>query len=65
MGAKADVCSWCLVRISGPAKVSVKIQAAGLKVAESYVSVTEVSSTRRHAEKILQDDSFPYCRPLT
>ena len=65
MGAKADVCFmvlgedlWDLRRFQS------KIQAAGLKVAESYVSVTEVSEYAAGTpEHILQARLFPVLPP--
>ena len=65
MGAKADVCFmvlgenlWDLRRFQS------RIQAAGLHVAESYVSVTEVSEyAGGMPEKMLQDRLFPVLPP--
>ena len=65
MGAKADACFmvlgenlWELRRFQS------KIQAAGFKVAESYVSVTEISEYAAGTpEKILQDRLFPVLPP--
>ena len=61
MGAKADVCFmvlgedlWTLRQLQS------KIQSAGFLVAESYVSVTEVSEyAAGMPEKMLQDRLFP------
>jgi peroxiredoxin len=65
MGAKADVCFmvlgedlWTLRQLQS------KIQAAGFVVAESYVSVTEVSEyAAGMPEKMLQDRLFPQLPP--
>jgi peroxiredoxin len=65
MGAKADVCFmilgedlWTLRQLQS------KIQAAGFFVAESYVSVTEVSEyAAGMPEKMLQDRLFPTLPP--
>ena len=65
VGAKADVCFmvlgedlWDLRRFQS------KIQAAGLKVAESYVSVTEVSEyASGMPEKMINDRLFPVLPP--
>jgi len=65
MGAKADVCFmilgedlWTLRQLQS------KIQAAGFVVAESYVSVTEVSEyAAGMPEKMLQDRLFPALPP--
>ncbi|MDE2282038.1 MAG: chlorite dismutase family protein [Actinomycetales bacterium] len=65
MGAKADTCFmvlgedlWDLRRFQS------KIQAAGLVVAESYVSVTEVSEyASGMPEKMLNDRLFPVLPP--
>jgi len=65
MGAKADVCFmilgedlWTLRQLQS------KIQAAGFHVAESYVSVTEVSEyAAGMPEKMLQDRLFPTLPP--
>ena len=65
MGAKADTCFmvlgedlWDLRRFQS------KIQAAGLVVAESYVSVTEVSEyAAGMPEKMLNDRLFPVLPP--
>jgi chlorite dismutase len=65
MGAKADVCFmvlgedlWALRQLQS------KIQAAGFVVAESYVSVTEVSEyAAGMPEKMLQDRLFPQLPP--
>jgi len=65
MGAKADVCFmilgedlWALRQLQS------KIQAAGFLVAESYVSVTEVSEyAAGMPEKMLQDRLFPTLPP--
>jgi len=65
MGAKADVCFmilgedlWTLRQLQS------KIQAAGFLVAESYVSVTEVSEyAAGMPEKMLQDRLFPTLPP--
>ena len=65
MGAKADTCFmvlgedlWDLRRFQS------KIQAAGLVVAESYVSVTEVSEyASGMPEKMLHDRLFPVLPP--
>ena len=65
MGAKADVCFmilgedlWALRQLQS------KIQAAGFLVAESYVSVTEVSEyAAGMPEKMLQDRLFPALPP--
>jgi len=65
MGAKADVCFMVLgENLWDLRKFQSKIQAAGLKVAESYVSVTEVSEYAAGTpEKILQDRLFPVLPP--
>src|ERR1700722_11952322 len=65
MGAKADICFmilgedlWTLRQLQS------KIQAAGFLVAESYVSVTEVSEyAAGMPEKMLQDRLFPALPP--
>jgi hydrogen peroxide-dependent heme synthase len=65
MGAKADVCFmvlgedlWTLRQLQS------KIQAAGFLVAESYVSVTEVSEyAAGMPEQMLQDRLFPQLPP--
>lgn len=65
IGAKADTCFmvlgenlWDLRRFQS------KIQAAGLRVAESYVSVTEVSEyATGMPEKMLNDRLFPVLPP--
>jgi len=65
MGAKADVCFmilgedlWTLRQLQS------KIQSAGFMVAESYVSVTEVSEyAAGMPEKMLQDRLFPTLPP--
>ena len=65
MGAKADVCFmilgedlWTLRQLLS------KIQSAGFMVAESYVSVTEVSEyAAGMPEKMLQDRLFPTLPP--
>src|ERR1039458_2119074 len=65
MGAKADVCFmilgedlWTLRQLQS------RIQAAGFLVAESYVSVTEVSEyAAGMPEKMLQDRLFPTLPP--
>src|ERR1700691_1477191 len=65
MGAKADVCFmvlgedlWMLRQFQS------KIQAAGFLVAESYVSVTEVSEyAAGMPEQMLQDRLFPKLPP--
>jgi hydrogen peroxide-dependent heme synthase len=65
MGAKADVCFMVLGEdLWDLRKFQSKIQAAGLKVAESYVSVTEVSEyAMGMPEKMLQDRLFPTLPP--
>ena len=65
MGAKADVCFMVLGEdLWDLRKFQSKIQAAGFKVAESYVSVTEVSEYAAGTpEKILQDRLFPVLPP--
>ena len=65
MGAKADVCFMVLGENLWDLRTfQSKIQAAGLKVAESYVSVTEVSEYAAGTpEKILHDRLFPVLPP--
>ena len=65
VGAKADVCFMVLGEdLWDLRKFQSKIQAAGLKVAESYVSVTEVSEyAMGMPEKMLQDRLFPTLPP--
>ena len=65
MGAKADVCFMVLGEdLWDLRKFQSKVQAAGFKVAESYVSVTEVSEYAAGTpEKILQDRLFPVLPP--
>ncbi|MHB1088062.1 MAG: chlorite dismutase family protein [Acidimicrobiales bacterium] len=65
VGAKADVCFMVLGEdLWDLRKFQSKIQAAGLKVAESYVSVTEVSEyAMGMPEKMLQDRLFPSLPP--
>jgi hydrogen peroxide-dependent heme synthase len=65
MGAKADTCFMVLgENLWDLRKFQSKIQAAGFKVAESYVSVTEVSEyAQGMPEKMLQDRLFPNLPP--
>ena len=65
MGAKADTCFMVLGDdLWDLRKFQSKIQAAGFLVAESYVSVTEVSEyAGATPEKILQDRLFPILPP--
>ena len=65
MGAKADACFMVLgENLWDLRKFQSKIQSAGFKVAESYVSVTEVSEYAAGTpEKILQDRLFPVLPP--
>ena len=65
MGAKADTCFMILGEdLWDLRKFQSKVQAAGFLVAESYVSVTEVSEyAGATPEKILQDRLFPVLPP--
>jgi chlorite dismutase len=65
MGAKADTCFMALGEdLWDLRKFQSRIQASGFKVAESYVSVTEVSEyAGATPEKILQDRLFPVLPP--
>jgi len=65
MGAKADTCFMVLGEdLWDLRKFQTKIQAAGFKVAESYVSVTEVSEyAAGMPEKMLNDRLFPVLPP--
>jgi chlorite dismutase len=65
MGAKADVCFMVLGEdLWKLRQFQSQIQAAGLFVAESYVSVTEVSEYAADMpEKMLQDRLFPTLPP--
>ena len=65
MGAKADTCFMVLGEdLWDLRKFQSKIQAAGLKVAESYVSVTEVSEyAAGMPEKMINDRLFPVLPP--
>lgn len=65
MGAKADACFMVLGKnLWDLRKFQSKIQAAGLKVAESYVSITEVSEyAAGMPEKMINDRLFPKLPP--
>jgi peroxiredoxin len=65
LGAKADACFMVLgADLWNLRKFQSKIQAAGLKVAESYVSVTEVSEyAAGMPEKMINDRLFPVLPP--
>ena len=65
MGAKADTCFMVLGENLWDLRAfQSKIQAAGLKVAESYVSVTEVSEyAQGMPEKMITDRLFPTLPP--
>ncbi len=65
MGAKADTCFMVLGEdLWDLRKFQSKVQAGGFKVADSYVSVTEVSEyAGATPEKILQDRLFPVLPP--
>lgn len=65
MGAKADTCFMVLGEdLWDLRKFQSKIQASGFKVAESYVSVTEVSEyAAGMPEKMVQDRLFPKLPP--
>ena len=65
MGAKADTCFMILgENLWDLRKFQSKIQAAGFKVAESYVSVTEVSEyAAGMPEKMINDRLFPNLPP--
>ena len=65
LGAKADACFMVLgADLWDLRKFQSKIQAAGLKVAESYVSVTEVSEyAAGMPEKMINDRLFPVLPP--
>ncbi len=65
MGAKADTCFMVLGEdLWDLRKFQTKIQAAGFKVAESYVSVTEVSEyAAGMPEKMINDRLFPVLPP--
>ncbi len=65
MGAKADACFMVLgENLWDLRKFQSKIQAAGLKVAESYVSITEVSEyAAGMPEKMINDRLFPKLPP--
>jgi chlorite dismutase len=65
MGAKADTCFMVLgENLWDLRKFQSKIQAAGFKVAESYVSVTEISEyAAGMPEKMINDRLFPVLPP--
>ena len=65
MGAKADTCFMVLgENLWDLRKFQSRIQAAGFRVAESYVSVTEVSEYAAGTpEKILNDRLYPVLPP--
>jgi chlorite dismutase len=65
MGAKADICFMVLgINLWDLRTFQSKIQAAGLLVSESYVSVTEVSEYAAGTpEKILHDRLWPVLPP--
>ncbi len=65
MGAKADTCFMVLgENLWDLRKFQSRIQAAGFKVAESYVSVTEVSEyAAGMPEKMINDRLFPTLPP--
>ena len=65
MGAKADTCFMVLgTNLWDLRKFQSKIQAAGFMVAESYVSVTEISeSAQGMPEKMINDRLFPVLPP--
>jgi len=65
MGAKADTCFMVLGEdLWDLRKFQSKIQAAGFRVAESYVSVTEVSEyAAGMPEKMINDRLFPVLPP--
>ena len=65
LGAKADACFMVLgADLWDLRKFQSKIQAAGLKVVESYVSVTEVSEyAAGMPEKMINDRLFPVLPP--
>jgi peroxiredoxin len=65
MGAKADICFMVLgINLWDRRTFPSKIQAAGLLVSESYVSVTEVSEYAAGTpEKILHDRLWPVLPP--
>jgi len=65
MGAKADTCFMVLgENLWDLRKFQSKIQAAGFKVAESYVSVTEISEyAAGMPEKTINDRLFPVLPP--
>ena len=65
LGAKADTCFMVLgENLWDVRKFQSKIQAAGFKVAESYVSVTEVSEyATGMPEKMINDRLFPNLPP--
>lgn len=65
MGAKADTCFMVLGEdLWDLRKFQSRIQAAGFKVAESYVSVTEVSEyAAGMPEKMINDRLFPVLPP--
>jgi peroxiredoxin len=65
LGAKADLCFMVLgENLWDVRKFQSKVQAAGLRVAESYVSVTEVSEyAAGMPEKMLNDRLYPTLPP--
>lgn len=65
MGAKADVCFMVLGKdLWELRRFQSKIQAAGMVVAESYVSLTEVSEyAQGMPEKMIQDRLYPNLPP--
>ena len=65
MGAKADTCFMVLgVNLWDLRKFQSRIQAAGFNVAESYVSVTEISEyAAGMPEKMINDRLFPILPP--
>jgi len=65
MGAKADTCFMVLgTNLWDLRKFQSKIQAAGFMVAESYVSVTEISEyAQGMPEKMINDRLFPVLPP--
>jgi chlorite dismutase len=65
MGAKADTCFMVLgVNLWDLRKFQSRIQAAGFNVAESYISVTEISEyAAGMPEKMINDRLFPILPP--